>query len=66
MQYPPVKAAQLPGFDSKQAGEGAALIRWTNLRKPPARVGKCEFIQGATVAETAGLLADRLIAEKVI
>ncbi|MGC8782096.1 MAG: electron transfer flavoprotein subunit beta/FixA family protein [Anaerolineae bacterium] len=66
MSYPPLKAAQLAGFDPKQAGAGAALIRWTNLRKPPARVGKCEFIQGATVAETANILADKLIAEKVI
>ncbi len=66
MQIPALKAAQLPGLDPKQVGEGAALIRWTNLRKPPARVGKCEFIQGATVAETASILADRLIAEKVI
>jgi electron transfer flavoprotein beta subunit len=66
MQYPAVKARDLPGLDKGQIGEGAALIRWTNLRKPPARTGKCEFIQGATVAEQVAVLADKLIAEKVI
>jgi electron transfer flavoprotein beta subunit len=66
MQYPVTKAKDLPGLDVKQVGEGAALIAWTDLRKPPARTGKCEFIQGATVREQANLLADKLIAEKVI
>ena len=49
-----------------QIGEGAALLNWTNLRKPPARTGKCEIITGASVAEQAANLADKLIAEKVI
>lgn len=66
LQCPPTKAAQIAGLDPRQVGARAALIRWTNLRKPPARGGKCEFIQGATVAETASILADKLIAEKVI
>ncbi|MCX7671399.1 MAG: electron transfer flavoprotein subunit beta/FixA family protein, partial [Anaerolineae bacterium] len=66
MTYPATKASQLPGLDLQQVGEGAARIRWTDLRKPPVRVSRCEFIQGATVAETAAILADRLIAEKVI
>ncbi|MCU0503732.1 MAG: electron transfer flavoprotein subunit beta/FixA family protein, partial [Anaerolineae bacterium] len=66
MQYPVTTAKDLPGLDAKQVGEGAALIAWTDLRKPPARSGKCEFIQGATVREQANTLADKLIAEKVI
>ncbi len=66
MQYPAIKAKDLPGLDAKQIGESAALLKWTNLHKPPARAGKCEFIQGATVAEQAAVLADKLIAEKVI
>lgn len=66
MQYPATKAKDLPGLQRGQIGEGAALVKWTNLRKPPARTGKCEFIVGATVAEQAALLADKLIAEKVI
>ena len=66
MQYPVTTAKDLPGLDAKQVGEGAALIAWTDLRKPSARTGKCEFIQGATVREQANILADKLIAEKVI
>ncbi len=66
MQYPALKAKDLPGLNRAQIGEGAALLRWTNLRKPPARTGKCEFIAGASVAEQAATLADKLIAEKVI
>jgi electron transfer flavoprotein beta subunit len=66
MQYPATGAKSLPGLDPKQFGEGVALLKWTNLRKPPARTGKCEFIQGASVAEQAASLADKLIAEKVI
>ncbi len=66
MQYPATKAAQLPGLDIKQVGEGAALTAWTNLHKPPARAGRCEFIQGATITEQAHTLADKLVAEKVI
>ena len=66
MQYPATNARSLPGLDAKQIGVGAALLQWTDLRKPPARTGKCEFIQGGPVAEQANLLADKLIAEKVI
>jgi len=66
MQYPTTGAQELPGLDLSQIGEGAALLKWTNLRKPPARTGKCEIITGASVAEQAANLADKLIAEKVI
>ena len=66
MQYPAIGATGVPGLDLGKIGEGAALLKWTNLRKPPARTGKCEFIQGASVAEQAAHLADKLIAEKVI
>ncbi|MCX6031427.1 MAG: electron transfer flavoprotein subunit beta/FixA family protein [Chloroflexi bacterium] len=66
MQYPVIKAKDLPGLNKAQIGEGAALVKWTSLRKPPARTGKCEFIAGATVADQAAALADKLIAEKVI
>jgi electron transfer flavoprotein beta subunit len=66
MQYPATKAKDLPGLDPKQIGAGAALTEWADLRKPPARTGKCEFIQAATVQEQASILADKLMAEKVI
>ncbi len=66
MQYPAVKAGGLPGLDKSRLGEDAALLKWTNLRKPQARTGKVEFIQGGSPAETASLLVDKLIAEKII
>jgi len=66
MQYPVIHAADIPGLDMAQIGEGAALTRWTELRKPPARGGKCEMISGASVAEQAAALAEKLIAAKVI
>lgn len=66
MQYPAVGADDLPGLDRSKLGASASLLKWTDLRKPPARTGKCEFIQAETVAEQAAILADKLIAEKVI
>ncbi len=66
MQYPAMKAGGLPGLDQSRLGEDAALLKWTNLRKPAARAGKVEMIQGGSPAETAAILVDKLIAEKVI
>ncbi len=66
MQYPATAAADLPGLDMSRIGAEAGLVRWSNLRKPPARGGKVEFIQGSTPAEQAALLAEKLIAEKVV
>jgi len=66
MKYPVTTSDDLPGLDASQFGTGAALVEWTNVRKPPARGGKCEFIEGDSVAEQAAALADKLIAEKVV
>ena len=66
MQYPTIAAAQLPGLAREKIGAGAALTAWSDLRKPPVRAGKCEFIGGATVQEQAQALVEKLIAEKVI
>ena len=65
MQYPAVKARDIPGLDLRQVGGVAALIEWGDLGKPPARAGACELIQAPTVQEQAEILADKLIAEKV-
>ena len=43
MQYPTKTAADLPGLDPIQFGTENARIRWTNLRKPPARASKCQL-----------------------
>lgn len=66
MQYPATGVDDLPGLDAGRLGEDAALVQWTNMRKPPAVTGKVELIQGATVAEQAAVLVDKLIADKVI
>jgi electron transfer flavoprotein beta subunit len=66
MKYPAVGADDLPGLDGSQIGAAAALVEWTHLRKPPARKSKCQFIEGATAAEKAAALVDKLVAEKVV
>jgi electron transfer flavoprotein beta subunit len=66
MQYPTMSAADLPDLDPGQYGAADARVEWTNLRRPPARAKKCEFIDGSSAAAQAAALADRLIADKVI
>jgi electron transfer flavoprotein beta subunit len=66
MQYPAVGAAHLQGLDAGKVGAAGALTRWTDLRKPPKRSAQCEFIQAPTASDQAAILADKLIADKVI
>ena len=66
MQYPVATAADLPGLDTHQLGPDAALVHWNDIRKPPSRNVHCEFVEGATVAEQAAALVDKLVAEKVV
>lgn len=66
MQYPVMAADDLTGLETSQIGPANALVAWSNIRKPPPRAGKCQFIEGATAAEQAATLADRLILDKVI
>jgi electron transfer flavoprotein beta subunit len=66
MQYPTMTAADLPELHPSGYGAANALIGWTQLRKPPARAKKCEFIEGSTAAAQAAVLTDKLIADKVI
>jgi electron transfer flavoprotein beta subunit len=66
LQYPTRSAADLPGLDPSQYGAASALVRWTDARKPPARASECRFIEGATAADQAAALVERLISDKVI
>ncbi len=66
MQYPPQGVGDIPGLESDEVGATAALVKWTDLRKPPKRGGECEFIRGASAVEQATILVDKLIADKVI
>ena len=66
MKYPVMAAADLPGLDTGQIGVDAALVKWTDLHKPPARGGTCEFITGETTAALVAALVDKLVADKVV
>jgi electron transfer flavoprotein beta subunit len=66
MQIPVTGAGEIPGLLLEQVGPASARVVWTNIRKPPPRANRCEFIAGANAAEQAASLVERLIADKVI
>ena len=66
MKFPSLGAGDLPGLNENRLGSGAAQVKWNDLRRPPARAGKVEFIQGGSPAEQAAILVDKLIADKAI
>jgi electron transfer flavoprotein alpha/beta subunit len=63
---PPVWGLKELDLDPARVGQRGSATRWSDLRQPAARATQCEIIQGATAAEKAAQLADRLLAEKVI
>jgi electron transfer flavoprotein alpha/beta subunit len=66
MEIPTWGMGGIAGLDPTKASEQGASVRWTNLRKPPARAGQCEIITADSIAEQAAGLADKLLAAKVI
>lgn len=66
MEIPVWGMGDIEGLEPERASEEAAAVRWTNLRKPAARAAQCEIIEAETVEEQARILADRLLAAKVI
>ena len=66
MEIPTWGMADIAGLDPDKASSASSTVRWTNLRKPPSRAAECEIIEADSVAEQAGILADRLVAAKVI
>ena len=66
MAYPATAADDIPGLSVDEFGADRATTVWTDLRKPQERTGVCEFVEGATVADQAAKLAEKLIAAKVI
>jgi electron transfer flavoprotein beta subunit len=66
LQIPATGAGDVPGVALEQVGAISAHIDWTNIRKPPARVSRCEFVSGTNAAEQAANLVERLIADKVL
>lgn len=66
MEIPLWGMGDIAGLDADKASEAAATVRWSNIRKPPARAARCEIIEADSVSERAAILADRLLAAKVI
>jgi electron transfer flavoprotein beta subunit len=66
MEIPSWGAADMAGLDLDEASEAGATVRWSNTRKPPARAAECEIIVADSVEEQAAILADRLLAAKII
>jgi len=65
--------AQIPTWTAKDLDVDPRLIglegsptRVVKIATPPPRAGKCEIIQGESVEAQADLLAEKLIAEKII
>ncbi len=53
------------GFEASQVGPAGSQVTWPEVNLPESREAKVELIEG-TPAEAAKILADRLVAEKVI
>jgi len=66
MDIPSWGVGDIAGLDAEKASEAGAAVRWTNIHKPPGRAAQCEIIEADSVAEQASILADRLLAAKVI
>ena len=66
MNIPVWGMGDIAELDATKASEAGAAVRWTNIRKPPARAGQCEIIEAESVEVQASILADRLLAAKVI
>ena len=64
-QYPVWSAADL-GIESEKVGEAGSGVRWERIFPPPAREGAAEIIEAETPEETARILVEKLLAEKVI
>jgi len=66
MEIPVWAAADLPECDSGMCGLNGSPTQVVKVFAPPAREGKVELIEADDMNEATGILADRLLAEKVI
>jgi len=64
-EYPVWTASDI-GAEPEKVGAAGAGVRWERIFPPPAREGAAEIIQAETVQETAQVLVEKLLAEKVI
>jgi electron transfer flavoprotein beta subunit len=61
--------AEIPTWGAADIGSDAgvtAKVTWPAIYAPPERVGECEIIVAETPEEAAAILADKIIAEKVV
>jgi electron transfer flavoprotein beta subunit len=59
-------AADLPGVDPSRLGLKGSPTQVIRIFSPPKRAGVLELIKGGSVEESAGILADKIIAEKIL
>jgi len=66
MEVPVWGAADLPDADASKFGLKGSPTQVVRIFSPPKREGAVELISADSVDETAAILADKLLAEKVI
>ncbi len=66
MEIPVWTAADLPDINPKQCGLQGSPTQVVRVFNPPKREGEVDLIEGDTADEAAAILADKLLAEKVI
>ena len=64
-QYPVWTSADIDA-EPEKAGAAGSGVRWERIFPPPVREGGAEIIEADTPEEAARILADKLMAEKVI
>jgi electron transfer flavoprotein alpha/beta subunit len=65
MEYPLWSLADV-GAEADKVGAAGSAVRWPEVSTPPTREGEAEIIGADTVEESATILVDKLLAEKVI
>ena len=65
MEYPLWTPADI-GAEADKVGAAGSAVRWPQIFMPPVREGEAEIIAGETVEETAAILVEKLLAEKVV
>jgi electron transfer flavoprotein beta subunit len=65
MDYPVWTLADVDA-EANRVGAAGSGVRWPEISMPPAREGEAEIVAGETAEESARLLVEKLLAEKVI
>lgn len=62
----PLWALEDVEVDAEHVGESGSGVRWPEIFEPPTRESETEMIEAETPEDAATILADKLLAEKVI